>query len=124
MDTGVNTGERAVTPAGELESKMQKISLLISFAALGLMIVGFVTALLTHHHLAIPGRAALPFGRLFALHSISNGFSEMTAGIILLAALPTARILLAMWLYIRSRSLIDTIVAVVVLLELIFSAHI
>ena len=124
MDLWPNTGENAVTPARELESKMQKISLLISLVSLALMIAGFAIVLLNHHRIKIPGTVALPFGHLFSLHSLGDGFTEMTVGIILLAALPTARILLAIWLYIRNHTLIDTIVAIVVLLELIFSAHV
>ncbi len=124
MDLWSNAGENTVTPARELESRMQKISLLISVAALALMSAGFAIALMTHHGVKIPGVAALPFGHLFSLHAVADGFTEMSIGIILLAALPMARILLAMWLYIKSRSLIDTVVAIVVLLELIFSAHV
>lgn len=124
MDTGPSNEDIVVTPALELEGRMQKVSLLISVAALTLMFVGFAIALVTRHGVKIPGVAALPFRHLFSLHAAADGFTEMSVGIILLAALPMARILLAMWLYIKSRSLIDTVVAIVVLLELIFSAHI
>jgi len=111
------------TAAQELEIKMKKISMLISLVALALMIAGFVDALVIDHGIVIPGINALPLDKVFSEIFLSNGLSEMTIGVLLLAVLPIARILLAMWLYLRAKSLINTAVALVVLLELLFSIH-
>ena len=45
----------------------------------------------------------------------------MSAGIVLLALLPTARVLLALALYARQRSVLDALAGLVVLLELLTS---
>ena len=45
----------------------------------------------------------------------------MSAGVILLSMLPAIRVVLAIWLYLRSRDLLNTAGALVVFLELLAS---
>lgn len=123
MDSEPVVEDRDMTPADELESMMRKISMFFSLASLSMMLTGFAIAIRRLDAIRVPGSVALSIGQLFSLHSLGDGFTEMTAGILLLAALPTAKILLAIWLNIRSRKWIESIVALIVLLELLFSAH-
>lgn len=123
MDSESVVEDRDMTPADELESMMRKISMFFSLASLSMMLTGFAIAIRRLDAIRVPGSVALSIGQLFSLHSLGDGFTEMTAGILLLAALPTAKILLAIWLNIRSRKWIESIVALIVLLELLFSAH-
>ncbi|MGA7875896.1 MAG: DUF1634 domain-containing protein [Desulfoferrobacter sp.] len=109
--------------AQDLENKNHKVSMLISIVALGLMAIGFVATVMDTHHMMLPGTAALPLAQLISAHSIFNGLPAMTIGVILLAFLPTARILWAVWIYFKSRNFLDVAVAIVVLLELFFSTH-
>ena len=112
------------TPARELERRMRAISMLISLIAFALMITGFAGGLIASPRgIAIPGKVSLSPGEIASFNSLFDGLSEMTAGILLLAALPAARILLAIWLYLRSREFLDTLVALAVLVELLLSTR-
>lgn len=112
------------TPARVLEHRMRTISILISLVALALMLIGFAAGLATADDgVAVPGKVSITPARIFSMQSVSGGLSEMTAGILLLAALPGARIILAIWLYLRSREFLNTLVALAVLVELLLSTR-
>lgn len=107
--------------AGDLEARMQRVSLVVSLFSLGLMAAGFVDIWLGGASLALPGAPALPLSNFISLSPGSLGLDAMSAGIVLLALLPVARVVLALWLYVRARDLLDSTAALVVILILLFS---
>jgi uncharacterized membrane protein len=108
---------------GNLEALMQKVSLVVSLVAVSLMIGGFVGHLISRGAFIMPGEAVLPLSTLVQFSEIPVNLATMSAGIVLLALLPTVRVLLALWLYARRRNLLDTLFALIVLLELLLSIH-
>lgn len=117
--------EEAIPPKAEapdgLEAKMQKVSLVVSVAGLSLMASGFVGTLVNGASFSVPGGSVLPLPMLLHPSQIPVSLIAMSTGILLLALLPTARVLLALWLYIRHRDGLDTVVALIVVLELLLS---
>ena len=105
----------------ELEATMQKLALVVSLTGLSLMVSGFVVNLFKGATWSLPGMAVLPLPML--VHPLQEPLSmdAMSAGIVLLALLPSARVLLALWLYARQRNLVNVLAALVVFLELIWS---
>jgi uncharacterized membrane protein len=108
-------------PAEGLEAKMRKVSLVVSLLGLALMCYGFVETLFSGATLSLPGRAVLPLNELLSLPVASLGLVSMSAGVILLSMLPAIRVVFAIWLYFRSRDLLNTAGALVVFLELLAS---
>ena len=109
------------SPAKRLESKMQKVSLVVSLVSLGLMCFGLTDMIFSGDSLSLPGVAVVALKRLIFLHLSPPGLALASTGVILLGLLPAIRVLLAAWLYVRSRNLFSTMVATVVLLELLLS---
>jgi uncharacterized membrane protein len=109
------------SPMKRLESRMQKVSLMVSLASLGLMCFGLIDMLFSGDSFSLPGVAVVALQRLISLHSAPLGLALVSAGVLLLGLLPAIRVLLAVWLYVRSRNLSGTLVAAVVLLELLLS---
>ena len=105
----------------DLEALMQKVSLVVSLVALGLMGFGLVDAWVHQASLILPGERALPLPVLVQLRAAPASLVAMSAGIVLLALLPTVRVLLALALYVRQRSILDTFTSLAVLLELLTS---
>ena len=108
-------------PAERLEARMRKVSLVVSLLSLALMCYGFVEALFSGTAFSLPGHTVLPLKDLLRLPTASLGLVSMSAGGILLGMLPAIRVLLAIWLYLRSRDLLSTAGALVVFLELLAS---
>jgi uncharacterized membrane protein len=106
-----------------LEAKMQRISLVTSLVGLGLMIFGFVDALLHGASLSIPGVAALSPLLVKSGTEIPLGLATMSAGIVILSLLPILRVLLALSLYLRNRQVLNMLVALVVFIELLVSVR-
>jgi uncharacterized membrane protein len=106
---------------GDIETKMQKASMLMSVAGLGLMVAGFADMLVSGAPFSVPGRSVLPLPMLVHLSHMPPSLVAMSAGILLLGLLPTARVLLALGHYIRRRDVLDTLAALIVVLELLFS---
>jgi uncharacterized membrane protein len=113
-------------PAEGLEARMQKVSRAVSLGGMGLMCSGFIEMLshATDHTFALPGAAVLPLRDLIHLHTSSLGLILTSAGVIVFCLLPAVRVILALCLYLRSRDLFSTLIAVVVFLELLVSIHI
>ncbi|MCG3211101.1 MAG: hypothetical protein FOGNACKC_04738 [Anaerolineae bacterium] len=114
----------ASTPAdlpNDLEATMQGLALAVSLIGLSLMVSGYIFYLLMGARLMLPGLAVLPLTML--AHPLQEPLSQyaMSIGIVLLALLPAARVLLALWMYIRQRNLINVLAALVVFLELVWS---
>ncbi|MEJ2657520.1 MAG: DUF1634 domain-containing protein [Desulfobacterales bacterium] len=109
------------TPANRLEIRMQKVSLVVSLASLCLMCFGLIDMLLYEDLFSLPGVAVVALQRLISLHPEPLGLALASAGVLLLGLLPAIRVVLAIWLYVRSRNLFSTLVAAVVLLELLLS---
>jgi hypothetical protein len=104
----------------DLEGRMQKVSLVISLLSLSLMVAGFLDMLIGGAALALPGVSAVPPVALGG-GKISPSLKVMSVGILLLALLPIIRVLLAGWLYLRHREILNMLVALVVLVELLLS---
>jgi uncharacterized membrane protein len=108
-------------PAEGLETRMRKVSLVVSILGLAMMCYGFVETLFSGTGFSLPGHAVLPLKDLLSLPTGSMGLVSMSAGVILLSMLPAIRVALAIWLYLRSRDLLNTAGALVVFLELLAS---
>ena len=107
-----------------LEATMQKVSRIVSVLALGLMVVGFVDLLVSGTSVIMPGGSVLSLSLLARPGQEPISLVAMSAGIILLALLPSVRVLLALKLYVRQRDIVDILVALVVLLELLLSMRV
>ncbi len=105
----------------DLEEKMQKVSLGVSLAGVGLMVAGFVDMLVNKAFSSIPGGSVLPLPMFIHLSQVPVSLVAMSAGIVLLALLPTLRVLLALWLYLRHREVLNILAALIVFLELLLS---
>jgi uncharacterized membrane protein len=108
---------------GNLEAKMQRLSLATSLIALGLMLSGFVVVIIHGTSLSIPGVVALSPPMIKAEMKIPLGLGLMSAGIVLLSLLPILRILLALSLYFRNRQVLNVMVALIVFIELLVSVR-
>ena len=108
-------------PAEGLEARMRKVSLVVSLLGLALMCYGFLDTLFSGTPFSLPGHAVLPLNDLLSFPTGSLGLVSMSAGVILLSMLPAIRVVLAIWLYVRSRDLLNTAGALVVFLELLAS---
>jgi uncharacterized membrane protein len=113
-------------PAEGLEARMQKVSRAVSLGGMGLMCSGFIEMLsnATNPTFSLPGAAVLPLRDLIHLQTSSLGLILTSAGVIVLCLLPAVRVILALWLYLRSRDFFNTLIAVTVFLELLVSIHI
>ncbi|MBI3951550.1 MAG: DUF1634 domain-containing protein [Acidobacteria bacterium] len=107
--------------SSDLEAAMRKVSVVVSLVALGLMMVGFVATLMEGASFAVSGDSVVSLSALVRLRGVPMNLLAMNAGIVLLALLPSARVLLAVWLYVRRRDVLNIFVALVVLLELLLS---
>ncbi len=109
------------TTQNDLEAKMRKISLVSSLVGLGLMVFGFVDVLIHGASLSMPGVAALSPAMIKSGVRLPLGLGAMSAGIVILALLPILRVLLALSLYLRSRQVLNVVVALTVFIELLLS---
>jgi hypothetical protein len=105
----------------DLEATMQRVSLIVSVVGLGLMLAGFVDMLIIGASFSVPGGSVLPLLRLSYPSQAPASLVAMSAGIVLLALLPAIRVLLALWLYLRRHSVLNTLVALIVFVELLLS---
>ncbi len=108
----------------DLEDRMQKISLVTSLLGLGLMVFGFVDLVIHGASLSMPGVTALSPLMVKSGMPIPPGLPTMSAGIVVLSLLPILRVLLALSLYLRSRQVLNVVVALMVFIELLVSARI
>jgi uncharacterized membrane protein len=114
--------EISIRASGEnLEAKMQKVSLVVSVVGLGLMCLGFLDWLLNETSFLLPGDSVPSLSSLLRLQSTGLSLVVMSAGIVLLGMIPTIRVTLACWLYLRERDLLSALIALIVLLELMLS---
>jgi hypothetical protein len=107
----------------DLEAMMQKVSLGISLVSLGLMVIGFVDMLVNGTSLSMPGVSTPSPLMLMSWPKVPASLVAMSVGIVLLALLPTVRVLLALWLYIHRREMLNSLVALTVFLELLLSVR-
>lgn len=103
-----------------LEAVMQRVSWCVSLLALGLMVAGLVITVSRGMPLTA-AVTALPVSEFRRITQVPLGLAAMSAGIILLAVLPSMRVMVALWLYIRHHKALDALVALIVLLELLLS---
>ena len=104
----------------KLDILMQKFSLIVSLVALGVMIGGLV-GMLGSGTPVTAATATLPISAFYHIAQTPLWLATMSVGIILLAILPCMRVAVALWLYIRRKKALDTLVALIVLLELLLS---
>lgn len=121
IEASEETSYRGREGPGDIEAKMQKVSLVVSLLGLGSMVVGFVEGLSAGIPRSVPGGSVLPLSRLVHLSAAPLSLDLMSAGIVLLGLLPIARVLLALWFYVRRRDVAAVLVALVVCLELLVS---
>lgn len=108
---------------GDLDVKMQKISLVTSLLGLGLMVFGFADLVMHGAPLSIPGVTALSSMLVKSGTRMSLSLLTMSAGIVVLALLPIVRVLLALSLYARNRQVLNMVVALLVFIELLVSVR-
>jgi uncharacterized membrane protein len=113
-----------VEASGDLEERMQKVSLWVSLAGVSLMVAGFGDMLVNKASSSIPGGSVLPLPMFVHLSQVPVSLVAMSAGIVLLAILPTIRVLLALWLYLRHREKLNSLAALIVFLELLLSIRV
>jgi uncharacterized membrane protein len=108
---------------GDLDAKMQKISLVTSLLGLGLMVFGFADLVMHGASLSMPGVTALSPLLIKSGTRMSLSLLTMSAGIVVLALLPIVRVLLALFLYLRNRQMLNVVVALLVFIELLVSVR-
>jgi uncharacterized membrane protein len=116
--------QKIPTPAkgpDDVEKVMKKASLVVSLVGLGLMIVGFIDMLIAPASLSVPGASVLPLPTLIHLSQSPASLVTMSVGIVLLALLPTVRVALALWYYVRRRDALNIVAALIVVIELLLS---
>jgi hypothetical protein len=118
--------DRQTTPAGapgpgDVEKGMKRASLIVSLVALGLMTAGFLDTLVKPAPLSVPGASVLPFPAWSHLSQSPASLIAMSLGIVLLALLPTVRVALALWYYVRRHDALNTVTALIVVVELLLS---
>lgn len=105
----------------DLEAVMQKVSLVVSLVALSLMGGGYSYLLVQETAWSLPGESVLSWPAFLDFAHAQWSLEVMSAGIILLSLLPSVRVFLVLWLFIRRRSIVDILVTVIVLAELLLS---
>ncbi len=85
------------------------------------MLAGFASMIFGGMTLSPPGASALTLPKLTTFTNRPFSSVSMSAGIILLAILPGIRVGLAFLEYLRQRKLLDSLVALIVLVELLVS---
>jgi len=108
-------------PVERLETRMRKVSLVVSLLGLGLMSFGLIDMLIGGDAYALPGADVLPLGSLINFPSGPMGLMLASSGVILLGLLPAIRVIMALWLYLRLKDLFSMLIAMIVLLELLLS---
>jgi uncharacterized membrane protein len=110
-------------PQSELQAGMRTISLLVSMVGLGLMLFGFVDMVIHGDSLSIPGATAWSPLLVRSATPATASLIAMSAGIVVLALLPILRILLSLAVYLRSRQVLNVVVALIVFVELLVSVR-
>ncbi|MEZ4766828.1 MAG: DUF1634 domain-containing protein [Caldilineales bacterium] len=113
--------DQAQTEGLDLEQHMRRVSQVVSAAAVGLMIAGAAATVLSGASLALPGGSVMALRDLLQLPIHPQALAAMSAGILMLALLPVLRVLLALGIYVRQRVLVNSIAALIVLVELLIS---
>ena len=105
---------------------MRRAAHVFSIPGLGLMVVGFGAWFLASGEGRLPGEAmtAIDGPVIFTDLLPSLGYLGMSAGIIILAALPIARVFLALWIYVKANNPAGAFTALAVLVELVASSQV
>jgi uncharacterized membrane protein len=99
----------------------QFVSQLVSAAGFGLMLAGFVLILLQGGADSFPGASAVPLVEMTRITEVPLALLLVSAGILLLAFLPAIRVAVKLIGSLRERHFLTALVAVIVLVELLFS---
>jgi hypothetical protein len=105
----------------DVEKGMKRASLIVSSVALALMIAGFLDTAVKPTPLSVPGASVLPFPAWTHLSQSPVSLIAMSVGIVLLALLPTVRVALALWYYVRRHDALNSVAALIVVVELLVS---
>jgi|UniRef100_A0A7V6DQM4 hypothetical protein len=106
-------------PLAPLEVQEKRVTRVVCFLAVTLMLGGLAVLLAQGVPWGVPGLPAPHLAALFYRQSL--GWTAMGLGIILLGILPLLRVGLAAWSYGNCRKWLDFLTALVVLLELLLS---
>lgn len=115
----------AITAGPTVDSSEERIGVIRLFAgtAAGLMLVGLLARLTGGPH-GLPGEQAVPLARLVATLGTNWPEVAMSAGMLLLALLPTYRVAAILWQWLTRRIWLEAAVAATVLAELLSSLHV
>ena len=105
----------------DVENGMKKVSLIVSLVGLSLMVIGFLDMMVNTASLSVPGASVLPLPALIHLSKLPLSLVTMSVGIVLLALLPTVRVALALWYYVRRHDALNIVAALIVVVELLLS---
>ncbi len=106
---------------GSLEVAMQFLSRVVSLVGIGCMSFGFIRLIIVRGVLILPGDPTLPFPEFLQITHEPISLLSMSVGIIMLALLPSVRVLIAFFTYLHRKDMVDVLVAFIVFLELLFS---
>ena len=104
-----------------LEITMQFLSRLVSLIGIVCMAFGFVRLFIIRGVLILPGDPTLPLPEFLQISHEPLSILAMSVGILMLALLPSFRVLISLFTYIHRKDMVDVLVAFVVFLELLFS---
>lgn len=110
--------------SADMETKTRRVSLIVSVLAVTLMTLGFTDAVLNGMSLSAPGNSVLPVSTLRHVSQVPLSLTAMSVGVLLLALLPTVRVLLAVVLYTFKRGMLNVVISLAVLAELLTSMRV
>ena len=106
------------TSGEDLEVAMKRASLVVSLAALALMVGGLCWHLAAQRLREWPGDTVMPLTGLFHPRTTDPAILAVSAGVLLLGLLPAMRVVLALGIYAGRRRWADVVLAIIVVLEL------
>jgi len=114
----VGLGRLSDTSGEDLEVAMKRASLVVSLAALALMVGGLCWHLAARRLPVWPGDTVIPLAGLFHPRRADPAILAASAGMLLLGLLPAMRVVLALGIYAGRRRWADVVLAIIVVLEL------
>ena len=94
---------------------------IVILASFGLMVPGFLDAMIQHGPVLLPGPSTTPLSDVWHISSAPAGLLAMSVGLLLFLVIPSLRVLLGLEDFVRRREIISVVAALIVLAELIIS---
>ena len=107
----------------DIETAMRSISLISSGIAVVLMVGGMIELWAFGNSADLSHVAVVPLRSLMRLQGGSAGVLALSAGVVLLALVPTFRVMLALGIYLRRNQIRNIAITIVVILELLISFY-